>query len=238
MNDGDMKLSSQSTENRNVKINRSGYLARMDISEDNVVSAGLLHSNKTIIVRQKSKGKIINGVDSLITSVTGIYLSITVADCLPIFIFDPSNKVIALIHAGWRGLASDIISRTMSEMRSKFDVKDKSIIAGIGPGIEVKHFVVKKDVASKFKLFKKNIFVNTKNEVRIDLKGMARQQLINAGVLPSNIEVNKECTYCLSKKFFSHRRDKSSKVKAVMVIFGIKKAAVGSGRILRPVKYS
>ena len=62
-----------------------------------------VHGTKIAIVGKKDSGQEIKGVDSLITNETGVFLLARLADCLPVFFFDPLNKIIALSHSGWRG---------------------------------------------------------------------------------------------------------------------------------------
>ncbi len=165
-----------------------------------VVYAEQVHGGEAEIVDFSHIGEKIKGKDALVTKERDLYLSIAVADCLPVFLWNESGGVVALAHAGWRGLCSGIIENTLFKMK---ELSDEAISAYIGPGIGKCHFEVKGDVAEKFPRFteKRNgkIFVN--------LKAVAREDLQKGGV--KNIEISDECTYC-SDNCFSYRRDGGS----------------------------
>jgi len=87
--------------------------------------------------------------DALITNQPGLLLAVQVADCLPILLVDPKKRVVAAVHAGWRGTVKRIAEKTVGEMRARFDCRPADIRAAIGPGIhrccyEVGHEVVER----------------------------------------------------------------------------------------------
>ena len=73
--------------------------------------------------------------DAMVTSLTGIMPVIQVADCQPVFLFDPQKKVVANIHSGWRGSIKNIIGHTITCMSDDFNCIPSDIIAGIGPSL-------------------------------------------------------------------------------------------------------
>ena len=88
--------------------------------------------------------------DALITNRKGIYLVISFADCLPIFFFEPEKRIVASIHAGWKGIASGIIKNTVEIFSGNYDVDPETIIAAVGPSIGPCCYVIKEDVAGNF----------------------------------------------------------------------------------------
>ena len=150
-----------------------------------------------------------------------VYLSITIADCLPIVIFDPQKEVISLIHSGWKGLEKKITKKAIKKMEVNFGVNSKELLVGIGPGIGGCHFEVKEDFPAKFKSYPEAI-IKKDGKSYVDLKLIAKRQLEEAGIKPENVDVSSVCTYCQADTYFSYRKDKSEPLQAMMIIAGMK----------------
>jgi len=73
--------------------------------------------------------------DALITSESGVLLTIRIADCLPLLIADRRLRVIAAIHAGWRGTLARVIEKAVGEMRRAFGSCPQDLVAALGPAI-------------------------------------------------------------------------------------------------------
>ena len=93
--------------------NRENFFSKIGLNNENVISANLVHTNKVTKVGLPDRGKIISNCDALITDQPGIILTITVADCLPIYFYDSIKNAVAIAHAGWRGLGSGIIEKVI-----------------------------------------------------------------------------------------------------------------------------
>jgi YfiH family protein len=149
--------------------------------------------------------------DALITDQPGICISIATADCVPILLFAPDRKVIAAIHAGWRGTVLNIVHKTISQMKTEYGCDPKKMLATSGPAISVEKFEVGKEVADVF--LNDPIIAKTcgrhpqTKKIHIDLKMAIFFQLCHEGVLPANISSSTCCTHILHKEFFSVRRD-------------------------------
>jgi len=209
--DGSMKLFNKPKEEN--MLNRERFLKKLKIDSSLLVSAGLVHGNVVKVVDHSNAGKVASNADGLITDSKGIFLSVTVADCLPIFLYDPQKEIIALIHAGWKSLAKGILACAVEKMEDEFKSLPKDILASVGPGIGVCHFEVGEEVMDEFREFlpvvRKKKFLN--------LKKIAELQLMDVGV--KEVEISKECTYCLEDKYFSYRRIKE--MKAMMAVMGM-----------------
>jgi polyphenol oxidase len=73
--------------------------------------------------------------DALVTSGPGILLSVRTADCLPVLVADVKLRVVAAVHAGWRGALARVIEKTVGEMRRMFGSAPDNLVAALGPGI-------------------------------------------------------------------------------------------------------
>ena len=110
-----------------------------------------IHSNKFIFINKKIIFKSKPKADAVITNQTNIPIGVLTADCVPILICDERRKLVAAIHAGWKGAYKDIISKVIQFMIKKGS-NPKNITAAIGPAISVKNYEVKEDF-KKFVIF-------------------------------------------------------------------------------------
>jgi len=154
-----------------------------------------VHGNQVIAAPQ---AEIAIG-DACYTSAKGLACIIRTADCLPVFLCNQPLSQIALIHAGWRSLALDIIAKTIT----KFSPDDK-LYAAFGPAISSYHYEVGEDVYSAFD--DKTGFTSiNKNKWYLDLYTLAANQLekhnVSCGSKPY------WCTYKQASIFYSYRRD-------------------------------
>lgn len=78
------------------------------------------HSSDIVIVTQEKLGEILFA-DACITKLTNVSLNVVVADCVPIILYDRKNKIIAAIHAGWKGSSQRILTKTLHTMQSEFE---------------------------------------------------------------------------------------------------------------------
>ena len=153
----------------------------------------------------------LNGIDALITNRKGVCIGVTTADCVPILLFDPEKKVLAAIHAGWKGTVQRIAAKAVSEMTGRYGCNPQHILAGIAPSISPEIFEVGDEVG---KAFTDNGFdlssISFRNQqtgkLHINLWEANRLQLVDAGLLSENIEVAGLCTYKDPDLFFSARR--------------------------------
>jgi YfiH family protein len=88
--------------------------------------------------------------DALLTDQPGLLLAVQVADCLPILLVDPKKRVVAAVHAGWRGTVKRITEKTVGEMRARFGCRPAELRAVMGPGIHRCCYEVGREVAERF----------------------------------------------------------------------------------------
>lgn len=149
--------------------------------------------------------------DALVTKETGVCLMVLAADCVPILLCDPVKKVVAAVHAGWKGTLAGIVEKTATVMQDRFNCCAADIRAGIGPSIGKCCFEVGPEVAvlfqQKWKSFPGILGpVNSLGKCHIDLWEINRRQLLAVGIREEYIEVAGLCTKCHSEEFFSYRR--------------------------------
>ena len=172
----------------------------LDIETKQVVFIKQRHGS---VVIEAKIGNLQEG-DALVTNKTDLCLAVRVADCVPILLFDTTNKIVASIHAGWRGSVKEIVVNTLKYMQDKYMVNPGDVIAGIGPSIGPCCFEVKEHVASQFKDSYVSWFTHKMGRT-IDLWRVNYDQLIKGGVQKKNIEIANICTKCNLDKYFSYR---------------------------------
>ncbi|MBI1839054.1 MAG: laccase domain-containing protein [Candidatus Colwellbacteria bacterium] len=131
------------------------------------------------------------------------------------------KEAVGIAHGGWRGLSQNILEAAIQKMIQGFGSKTENIIVAIGPGIGQCHFEVEDDVLSNFKEYLPDALVTKGDKTFLDLKEIAKIQLMKSGVKDENIEISPECTHCLQEKYFSYRRDKPEIIETMMAVMGI-----------------
>ncbi len=143
--------------------------------------------------------------DAAVTRAAATVLTVRTADCLPLLFADRAGTVLAVAHAGWRGLAGGVIENSLAAMH----VPATEIVAWIGPAIGPQAFEVGADVlaayggddaaaAACFKPMREGKWM-------ADLPGLARARLARAGV--SDVAGGHWCTHTDAGRFHSYRRD-------------------------------
>ena len=147
--------------------------------------------------------------DIVITDNPGVSLFMRFADCVPILIYDPKNRVAALAHAGWKGVTFDAPGNAVRAFLEHFDSVPEDLIVGLGPAICVQCYPVGDEVADKVrKVFGRNYqdFLWQKDgKFHLDLSLATRRLLERAGV--REIEACNICTAMNLEQWYSHRAE-------------------------------
>ena len=173
------------------------------------------HSNVVKQVNADDRGRVFTpdtdgiGVDGLVTAQNGILLSIRMADCVPVLLYDTVNEVCAAIHSGWRGTLGEITSNAIGLMSENFNTKPSNLIAAIGPSAKGCCYEVGEEVYNDFitknSLYSK-AFERRDGKIWLSVGELVELQLLSLGVDSEKISVCPLCTICNPGLFFSHRR--------------------------------
>lgn len=149
--------------------------------------------------------------DGLMTDLPGVTLVVYSADCIPILFYDPVRRVIAAVHAGWRGTAAGIATAAVERMRDVYGCDPADILAAVGPGIGPDCFETHEDVpnamtAALSTAVLQHIKIKENGKFAVDLKGINAMRLEQAGLNSAHIAVSQLCTACRSELFWSHRK--------------------------------
>lgn len=121
---------------------------RDDIVSQDVLLPKLTHSCNVEVVNER---KMFPDTDALITQVPGLWIGVYSADCVPILVADTRLKVVAAIHAGWRGTVGGITRATVERMTTDFGCRPEDLQAVIGPSISPEAFEVGEEVVMLFR---------------------------------------------------------------------------------------
>lgn len=198
----------------NTAENRRRLLDALGFEPSQLASSHQVHGNEVLTV--ESPGRY-DGFDALITRKAGILLAVSVADCVPVMVYDAATKAAAAIHAGWRGTVAGIVAKTIQGMQSEFGTKPADCYAFIGTCIDECSFEVNADVADHFAgEFKR--WDPALGKFFIDLKQANKAQLLASGLLESHIAISPYSTVTHNADYFSHRKEKGLTGRFVGVI--------------------
>lgn len=139
--------------------------------------------------------------DALVTDVPHTMLCICTADCLPLFLYDPGQNVVAIAHCGWRGICNGIVSNTVNAMVERFGADPSRIVAAFGPSICKRCYEVggelKDDFARRFSPQEvESLFTaRTDGKFLLDSRGAVALELLRAGVRQEEIHDVGICTF-------------------------------------------
>jgi len=173
----------------------------------NIFLVHQIHSSKFIFIDKNYKFKKEKvKADAIITNQKKLPIAVLTADCVPLLLYDTQKKIVAAIHAGWKGAFKGIIFKVIKFMIKK-GCKRKNIIVAIGPSIAQKNYNVQEDFKNKFiKKHKKNkiFFKYRNNQIYFDLPNYVRSQVEFNKI--NRIDMMNIDTYDKKNNFFSARR--------------------------------
>lgn len=211
---GSMRLHDNAAFDEQARSFRHAFLWANQIDPKSVVSARLVHGNRVEVVSDPKQADVfIDNVDALVTGDKNVYLSITGADCFPLYLYDPVKEVIALAHCGWKGVLAGVIEATIARMKSDFNCDPADILAYVGPGLLPCHYEVRAHVALKFPGFAvkgmKYMPIEGANaddqnadtwhnvpQWYLNLESAIVYRLAESGLTPLGISVAHTCTFC------------------------------------------
>jgi YfiH family protein len=172
--------------------------------ERQVLSSGTDNEDRSLTSVVRAPGATLVGrCDGLITGQEGVALQVRNADCLPVAI--AGGGVVAMVHAGWRGLAADILGRVVKRIEGELGVAPQELSAAIGVGVGPCHYQVGAEVVEA--LDRHGVEqVNWRHGDRINLTAWAIARLVALGLPSSAIRSLGGCTAC-SRRHHSFRRD-------------------------------
>ncbi len=213
-----MNLSFQRQDNPEAVMENHKRLAKaVGYDETKLVCSDQIHQTKIHKVTHADCGKGICrasdliGIDGLVTNESGIPLITFYADCVPLYFYDPVQRVVALAHSGWRGTVARIGRVMLEYMKQEYGTKAQDVLCAIGPSICQNCYEIGEDVAVEFqKEFTKEQYSdfmkeNEYGKYHLDLWKVNQYILWEAGIQKEHLATTDICTCCNSEYLFSHR---------------------------------
>jgi len=225
----------------NILENRRRFLSALGATDLALVALRQFHSD-VVHVFDTAPADPCRG-DASVTTRPGLLLGVQTADCVPILLVDPRKRVVAVVHAGWRGTLQRIVLKAIGKMQMVFATKPADLLAALGPAIGGCCYEVGTEVSSAFLAQFPNAAewfdeLRTGDEpnplqwlsmmppghqpppksVHLDLREANRAQLLAAGLSAKNIFVSDLCTACRKDLLFSYRKEGARSGRLLSVI--------------------
>lgn len=198
--------------------NRRLLFSELDLDLERSIWCKQIHRDGVTAVTADDLGRgaldesdIIDETDAMVTDLRGVTLCVTLADCVPVAIYDPIEHVVGLAHAGWGGTVRRISSRTVAEMVRLWGCDPENLIAVVGPSIAPEDYEVGQDVIDAaddaYGEDSGVVIAQSEGKARFDLWGANRLDLESAGIRPDRIEVAGISTSSGLDDFYSYRME-------------------------------
>lgn len=199
-------------------------LIREVLGAERVKFAAQVHGTRVIQHRGEGPAglSIADAADGHATMAPSVLLAVSVADCIPISIVDPDRRAVALLHGGWRGVASGILEEGVATLRDLAGSAPGDLFVHLGPAICGKCYEVGPEVFEALDL------EPPLEKMPIDLRAVAALRAERLGVDPTRITRSTRCTRCNDSPFFSHRAGHHGRQVAVL---GISAREVGAPQV-------
>ena len=194
---------------------------RRDCAATIIMSVKQVHGTDVLVVDQpiREGASFEGGWDALVTNQPGVMVSVRTADCVPVLLHDPVQRVVAAVHAGWRGAVAGIVPKTVALLVSRFGATVERLRMAIGPSAGACCYEVDEPVLARLR----EVFPEWRSVVEpsgpatahLDLRAFVRRQGLADGLQAERIVTVNACTICHPDLFFSYRRE--GEVKATMV---------------------
>ncbi len=186
-----------------------------------ILSVKQVHGTDALVVdRPVEQGEMFEGGwDALVTNQPGLMVTVRTADCVPVLLHDPVRRVVAAIHAGWRGAVAGIVPKTVALLASRFGARVQDVRMAIGPSAGACCYEVDEPVLTRlrdvFPEWHSVVSPVDAQKAHLDLRAFVRRQALREGLEAERIASVDACTICQPDVFYSYRRE--GVVKATMV---------------------
>jgi hypothetical protein len=193
-----------------VKSNWCELKLGLGLRDISIITAKQVHGDAILQVCDTT-GKLAGIGDGLMTDAPNLCVGVMAADCVPLLFVEPTRRIAAAVHAGWRGTAAGIAARTVASMKETYRIDPAALHVAMGPSIGSCCYEVGPEVAEQ-------IAASWREELkgawrpdgvkgRLDLRALNEAQLLSAGVPQTQISKIGPCTACHIGDFYSYRKE-------------------------------
>ena len=211
-------LGPMGSENPAIQINRTRFLAAVDMPGWPVLRLKQIHSDIIQDMKDTAAANEPREGDASITQLGGAVLGIQTADCVPILIADRKGHAVAAVHAGWRGTALRIAQQTVARFRADYGIPAEDLIAVIGPHNAVCCYEVGEEVVEAIGDAAAIARKPEWQKPHLNQALANQRQLIAAGIPQEQVVVSNLCTQCRGDLFYSYRREGKRSGRMLSVI--------------------
>ena len=191
------------------------------IHDGRIVTMKQMHGDDIVEVNNtaiKEAGE----ADAMMTAKANVFLGVLTADCVPILLVAPKQRVAAAVHAGWRGTVGGIAAKTVKYLAQTYHIAPESLEAALGPSIGVCCYEIGDDVAeplvSRWGRLAEECIDRAGSKPHADLRRLNKAILRQAGIPLDGIFEIGPCTKCAAGDYFSYRREAKETGRQMSVI--------------------
>ncbi len=204
----------------NVDRNYNILLAAFDTRPCNAVKTNQLHTDRVECTDSLggvgfTKPEFEFGVDGLVSRTDSQLLTVRMADCMPILLYDKRTRAVGAVHSGWKGTLQRIGAKAVEKMCLLYNSRKSDILVSMGPSVAPCCYEVGEDFRDSFISeiggAVKDAFHYKDGKLFADMRFINRFVIQESGIPGENIAVYVPCTSCNGEYFFSHRRQKAQR---------------------------
>jgi hypothetical protein len=192
-----------------VKDNICDMKKAVGVHDLRIVTMRQMHGDHIIDVKDKHL-KEVGEADGMVTEERELFLGVLTADCVPILFSVSGRKLVAVVHAGWRGTLAGIAPKMVDHLNKSYGVPSTFVEVALGPGVGPCCYEVREDVSvplmEKWGSLAEGCLERRDGKTFLDLRELNALLLEDAGVPPTQIFLIGPCTSCAASDFFSYRR--------------------------------
>ncbi len=193
-----------------VKDNLCDMKKAVGVHDLRIVTMKQVHGDRIVDVRDPNV-KEVGEADGMVTEERGLFLGVLTADCVPILFSVSGRKLVAAVHAGWKGTLAGLAAKMVRHLRDRYGVEPETLEAALGPAIGPCCYEVRSDVSAplvkKWGELAKGCVEAREGKTFLALADLNRSLLEEAGIPSSKIFRVGPCTSCARNDFFSYRRE-------------------------------
>jgi YfiH family protein len=201
---------------------RAKALSQLEGTTRRLYTLKQVHGDEISVVTQSTRGDSRPAADGMITAEAGLLLGIATADCVPVLMVAPEQRVVAALHAGWRGTLKGVSVRAIEMLSSTWKADPGQLWVALGPSIGGCCYEVGRDVGEalygRWGAENPASWRPAGGKGFLDLRAINRAQCERAGIPRAHVQHVGPCTFCDSLSFASYRREGANAGRQFSVI--------------------